>query len=135
MTYKSLFIILVFSICVLIKTNYVFGGEDHCPAIKNSINEQADRLIDLIDSIETCSQPYESFRDKVFSSLKYRSNRLKKCVDMVQEGNFGFDCSRELRKTLRSQGDKNCVSQLNEIKIDFKYFLDLSLEYKTCLGL
>ena len=92
-------------------------------------------MIDLIDSIETCSQPVESFRDKVFSSLKYRSNRLKKCVKMVQEGNFRFDCSREFRKTLRSQGDEKCVSQLNEIKIDFKYFLDLSLEHKTCLGL
>ena len=135
MTHKSLFIVIVFSIYGLITASYVFGDEDHCSKVKHSIQEKTTRLIDLIDSIETCSQPVESFRDKVFSSLKYRSNRLKKCVKMVQEGNFGFDCSRELRKTLRSQGSKNCVSQLDELEIDFKYFLDLSLEHKTCLGL
>jgi hypothetical protein len=135
LTHKSLFIVLVFLIYGLIKANYVFGGEDYCSKIKHSINEQVVRLIDLIESIETCSEPFESFRDKVFSSLKYRSNRLKKCVKMVQEGNFGFDCSREFRKSLRSQGNENCVSQLGEMKIDFKYFLDLSLEHKICLGL
>ena len=52
---------------------------------------------------------------------------------MIQKGEFGFDCSREFRKTLRSQDVEKCKNELKSIKKVFKYFSVLSLEYKTCL--
>ena len=112
----------------------LFGREDYCSQVKYSINQIASPLFDLIESVEICSVPAELFRDKVFSNLKYRSSRLKKCVRMIQSGNFGFDCSRELRKTLRSQGGNNCESELENMNVGFKYFLELSSKYKTCLA-
>ena len=135
LTNKSFSIFLIFSISCLLNPGIAFGQEHQCSNIKHFLDQNSSKLFNLIDSVENCSKPAESYRNKVFSNLRYRVNRLKTCIKMVKKGKFGFDCSRELRKTLRSQGDKNCVSQLNEIKIDFKYFLDLSLEYKTCLGL
>ena len=132
---KSFAIILIFLISGLLNASVVFGREGTCSKVKHSIKKRTIRLLDLIDSVESCSEPAQSFRDKVFSNLKYRSGRLKKCIKMVQEGKFGFDCSRELRKTLRSQGGEKCADQLESMKSDFKSFLDLSLEYKACLGI
>ena len=131
---RHITIILICIFSNLLNASILFGREDYCSEVKYSINQIASRLFDLIDSVEICSVPAESFRDKVFSNLKYRSSRLKKCVRMVQSGNFGFDCSRELRKTLRSQGGDNCGSELEDMNVGFKYFLELSLKYKTCLA-
>ena len=52
---------------------------------------------------------------------------------MVKKGKFGFDCSREFRKTLRSQGVEKCGNEFENIKVVFKYFLVHSFDYKTCL--
>ena len=130
---KSRAIILIFSISSLLNAGLVFGSEDPCSNIKQSIHKINGQLFHLIDSVDNCSKPAESYRGKVFSNLKYRASRLKACIKMVQQGNFGFDCSRELKKTLRSQGGESCENELENMKKDFKQFLVLSLEYQTCL--
>jgi hypothetical protein len=130
---KFLSIFLFISTSYLLNLGIAFGQEHQCSNIKNFLNQRASKLLKLIDSVENCSKPAESYRNKVFSNLSYRTSRLKTCIKMVQKGKFGFDCSRELRKTLRSQGVKNCANEFENIKIVFKFFSVHSLEYKACL--
>ena len=133
MLYKFLSILLFISISYLLNPGIAFEQEHQCSNIKNFLDQRASKLLKLIDSVENCSKPAESYRNKVFSNLSYRTSRLKTCIKMVQNGKFGFDCSREFRKTLRSQGVKNCINELENIKIVFKYFSVHSLKYKVCL--
>ena len=133
MTNKSFSIFLIFSISCLLNPGIAFGQEHQCSNIKHFLDQRASKLFKLIDSVENCSKPAESYRNKVFSNLRYRINRLKTCIKMVKKGKFGFDCSREFRKTLRSQDVEKCGNELEHIKVVFTYFLVHSLEYKTCL--
>ena len=130
---KKISIFLIFSISCLLNPSIAFGQEHQCSNIKHFLDQRANKLFKLIDSVENCSKPVESYRNKVFSNLRYRIGRLKTCIKMVKKGKFGFDCSREFRKTLRSQDVKKCRNELNNMKVVFKYFLVHSLEYKTCL--
>ena len=133
MTNKFFFIFLIFSISCLLNPSIAFGQEHQCSNIKHFLDQRANKLFKLIDSVENCSKPVESYRDKVFSNLRYRIGRLKTCINMVKKGKFGFDCSREFRKTLRSQDVEKCGNELESIKVVFKNFLVHSFEYKTCL--
>ena len=133
MTNKLFSIFLIFSISCLLNPSIAFGQEHQCSNIKHFLDQRANKLFKLIDSVENCSKPVERYRHKVVSNLRYRIGRLKTCIKMVEKGKFGFDCSREFRKTLRSQDVKKCRNELNNMKVVFKYFLVHSLEYKTCL--
>ena len=133
MTNKLFSIFLIFSISCLLNPSIAFEQEHQCSNIKHFLDQRANKLFKLIDSVENYSKPVVSYRNKVFSNLRYRIGRLKICIKMVKKGKFGFDCSREFRKTLRSQDVKKCRNELNNMKVVFKYFLVHSLEYKTCL--
>jgi hypothetical protein len=131
--YKSFSIFLIFYISSLLNPGIAFGQEQQCSNIKHFLDQKTSKLLKLIDSVENCSKPAKSYRNKVFSNLRYRISRLKTCIKMVKKGKFGFDCSREFRKTLRSQDVEKCGNELNNMKVVFKYFIVHSLEYKTCL--
>ena len=104
-----------------------------CDDKKNKFNNHADKLIEEIEEVEFCARPAPKFRDKVFSNLKYRSNRLKTCVQMVKQENLGFDCSREFRKTIKADGGENCATQFDVMKKSFKTFEILFSGYQDCL--
>ena len=104
-----------------------------CDDIKIKFNNHADQLIQKIDDVELCARPAAEYRDKVFSNLKYRANRLKTCVQMVKQGELGFDCSREFKKTVKANGGENCFKKLEIMKKNFKNFDTLFLGYQSCL--
>jgi hypothetical protein len=113
-------------------SSFAIEPQNSCEDIKQSLHKSATETLSLIDSIKKCSKPSESYRNKVFSNLRYRNDRLKICVIMVYEGKFGFDCSREFRKTLRANGGENCENELHKIKIIFNKFEEHSLRLKLC---
>ena len=104
-----------------------------CDEIKIKFNNHADQLIQEIDEVELCARPAAEYRDKVFSNLKYRANRLKTCVQMAKQGKSGFDCSREFKKTVKANGGENCFEKLEVMKKSFKNFETLFLGYQSCL--
>ena len=104
-----------------------------CDEIKIKFNNHADQLIQEIDEVELCARPAAKYRDKVFSNLKYRANRLKTCVQMIKQGELGFDCSREFKKTVKANGGENCFEKLEVMKKYFKNFETLFLGYQGCL--
>ena len=104
-----------------------------CDDIKIKFNTHADHLIQKIDDVELCARPAAEYRDKVFSNLKYRANRLKTCVQMVKQGELGFDCSREFKKTVKANGGENCFKKLEVMKKSFKNFEILFSDYQICL--
>ena len=107
--------------------------KSNCDVKKIKFHNHADQLIQEIEEVELCARPAAKYRDKVFSNLKYRSNRLKTCVQMVKQENLGFDCSREFRKTIKADGGENCVKQFDVMKNSFKAFETLFLGYQNCL--
>tara|TARA_Y100001960_G_scaffold11025_1_gene10484 strand:- start:261 stop:671 length:411 start_codon:yes stop_codon:yes gene_type:complete len=110
-----------------------WGMKNSCEVKKFKFHSHADQLIQEIEKVELCARPAPKFRDKVFSNLKYRSNRLKTCVQMVKQENLGFDCSREFRKTVKADGGENCVTKFNVMKNSFKTFETLFSGYQNCL--
>ena len=92
-----------------------------------------DQLIQEIHDVELCARPAAEYRDKVFSNLKYRANRLKTCVQMIKQGELGFDCSREFKKTVKANGGENCFKKLEVMKKSFKNFETLFSGYQSCL--
>ena len=122
-----------FLIFLLFFYSSAWGMKNICDGKKIKFKSHADQLIQKIEEVEFCARPAPKFRDKVFSNLKYRSNRLKTCVQMVKQENLGFDCSREYRKTLKADGGENCVEQFNVMKNSFKTFEPLFSSYQNCL--
>ena len=110
-----------------------WANKSICSDIKIKFNNHADQLIHEIDDIELCARPAAEYRDKVFSNLKYRANRLKTCVQMVKQGKLGFNCSREFKKTVKANGGENCVKKLKIMKKSFKNFEALFSGYQSCL--
>ena len=110
-----------------------WANKSICGDIKIKFNNHADQLIHEIDDIELCARPAAEYRDKVFSNLKYRANRLKTCVQMVKQGKLGFDCSREFKKTVKANGGENCAKKLTIMKKSFKNFEALFSGYQSCL--
>ena len=92
----------------------------------NYLQEKSTHLIYLIKLLEDCAKPVPPYLDKVYSNLKYRSNRLRECIRMVKNGNYGFDCNRELRKTHLSY---NKVSYNSECKTEMKDVLKAFNEF------
>ena len=123
--------------CFLIFLPFFYSStwamESSCDVKKIKFQNYADQLIQEIEEVEFCARPAPKFRDKVFSNLKYRSNRLKTCVKMVKQNNLGFDCSREFRKTIKADGGENCVTQFNVMKNSFKTFETLFSGYQNCI--
>ena len=105
----------------------------NCKEFEIKYYGQADRLMQEIEVVELCARPAEGFRDKVFSNLKYRANRLNTCVQMVKQGKLGFDCSREFRKTMKADGGENCAKELERMRKSFKKFETLFSRFKPCL--
>ena len=123
--------------CFLIFLPFFYSSawamKSSCDVQKIKFNNYADQLIQEIEEVEFCARPAPKFRDKVFSNLKYRSNRLKTCVQMVKQENLGFDCSREFRKTIKADGGENCMTQFDVMKKSFKTFEILFSSYQDCL--
>ena len=122
--------------CLLLTCFFSFASwttKNDCEEIKIQFYGQADRLIQEIEAVEICARPAAGFRDKVFSNLKYRANRLKTCVQMVKKGNLGFDCSREFRKTMKADGGENCTKKFDLMKKSFKKFETLFSNYQSCI--
>jgi len=107
--------------------------KENCEGLIVKYHKHTDQLIQEIESVEFCARPAASFRDKVFSNLKYRANRLKTCVQMVKQGELGFDCSREFKKTVKADGGEKCVNKFDVMKKSFKGFETLLQAYQTCL--
>ena len=122
-----------FLFSLLLSYSSVSAMESSCHGKKITFHNHADQLIQEIEEVEFCARPAPKFRDKVFSNLKYRSNRLKTCVQMVKQENLGFDCSREFRKTVKADGGENCVTKFNVMKNSFKTFETLFSGYQNCL--
>ena len=104
-----------------------------CEEFKIKFYNYSDQVIQKIEAVEICARPAAQFRDKVFSNLKYRANRLKTCVKMVKHGELGFDCSREFRKTVKADGGENCIKKFKVMEKSFKIFQALFHEYQSCL--
>ena len=121
-----------YSILTFIFTFDAWATKNDCEEIKIIFYSQADRLIQEIEEVELCAKPAEGFRDKVFSNLKYRANRLKTCVQMVKQGKLGFDCSREFRKTMKADGGESCTSEFGFMKKSFKNFETIFSNYRHC---
>ena len=122
-----------FLIFLLFFYSSAWGMKNSCDGKKIKFHSHADQLIQEIEEVEFCARPAPKFRDKVFSNLKYRSNRLKTCIQMVKQENLGFDCSREFRKTIKADGGENCVTQFDIMKNSFKTFETLFSGYQNCL--
>jgi hypothetical protein len=105
----------------------------NCDGLINKYHNLTDQLIQEIETVEFCARPAASFRDKVFSNLKYRANRLKTCIQMVKQGELGFDCSREFKKTVKADGGENCINKFEVMKNSFMSFEALFHDYQTCL--
>ena len=97
---------------ILLFSSPAWANQIICDDIKIKFNNHADQLIQEIHDVELCARPAAEYRDKVFSNLKYRANRLKTCVQMVKQGKLGFDCSRELKKRLRRMEGKTVLKNL-----------------------
>ena len=96
----------------------------------NNLQEKSTHLIHLIKLLEDCAKPASPYLNKVYSNLKYRSNRLRECIRMVKNGNYGFDCNRELRKTHLSYNNVSYNSECkNEMRDVLKAFNDFSYYY------
>ena len=124
---------LSFLIFPLLFYSSPWAMKSNCNDKKKKFHHHADQLIKEIKEVELCARPAAKFRDKVFSNLKYRSNRLKTCVQMVKQENLGFNCSREFRKTIKADGGENCVKQFDIMKNSFKTFETLFPGYQNCL--
>ena len=122
-----------FLIFLLFFYSSAWGMKNSCDGKKIKFHSYADQIIQEIAEVELCARPAPKFRDKVFSNLKYRANRLKTCVQMVKQENLGFDCSREFRKTVKADGGENCVTQFDVMKNSFKTFETLFSGYQNCL--
>ena len=118
---------------ILLFSSPAWANQIICDDIKIKFNNHADQLIQEIDDVELCARPAAEYRDKVFSNLKYRANRLKTCVQMVKQGELGFDCSREFKKTVKANGGENCFKKLEVMKKSFKNFETLFSGYQSCL--
>ena len=126
-------ICIFFLVTIPLFSSPTWANKSICGDIKIKFNNHADQLIHEIDDIELCARPAAEYRDKVFSNLKYRANRLKTCVQMVKQGKLGFDCSREFKKTVKANGGENCVKKLRIMKKSFKNFEALFSGYQSCL--
>ena len=95
------------------------------PSLANPLNDRLHQLgnglIARIQILENCANPVSPYLDKIYSNLKYRSNRLKKCIEMAKIGDLRFDCHREFRKTYRSHEDQ-CKKEMESVKSVFKEF-------------
>ena len=95
MNIRSHYIIGLKKICIFflatipLFSSPTWANKSICGDIKIKFNNHADQLIHEIDDIELCARPAAEYRDKVFSNLKYRANRLKTCVQMVKQGKLG----------------------------------------------
>ena len=118
---------------ILFFSSPAWANKNICGDIKIKFNDHTDQLIQEIDDVELCARPAAKYRDKVFSNLKYRANRLKTCVQMAKQGKSGFDCSRELKKTVKANGGENCFEKLEVMKKSFKNFETLFSDYQRCL--
>ena len=129
------YLVLTFFSCMIFNFSFPFVGwaeKNNCEEIKIIFYNQANQLVQELEAVEACAHPAKGFRDKVFSNLKYRANRLKTCIEMVKQGNFGFDCSREFRKTMKADGGENCISEFERMKKSFKNFETLFSNYRYC---
>ena len=124
---------ILFLPLILIFSSPACANNIICDDIKIKFNNHADQLIQKIDDVELCARPAAEYRDKVFSNLKYRANRLKTCVQMLKQEELGFDCSREFKKTVKANGGENCFKKLEIMKKIFKNFESLFLGYQSCL--
>jgi len=118
---------------ILLFSSPAWANQNICGDIKIKFNDHTKQLIQEIDAVELCARPAAEYRDKVFSNLKYRANRLKTCVKMVKQGKLGFDCSREFKKTVKANGGENCFGKLKVMKKSFKNFETLFSDYQSCL--
>ena len=118
---------------ILLFSSPAWANQIICDDIKIKFNNHADQLIQEIDDVELCARPAAEYRDKVFSNLKYRANRLKTCVQMIKQGEVGCDCSREFKKTVKANGGENCFKKLEVMKKSFKNFETLFSGYQSCL--
>jgi hypothetical protein len=126
------FYFLFFLYIVLIFHPTVWAEESGCSDIKREFYNHADQLTQEIEVVEHCARPAETYRDKVYSNLKYRTNRLKTCIQMVKQGDFNFDCSREFRKTIKANGGENCTHKIKVMKVSFVAFEALFSSYQRC---
>ena len=129
----EIFFYLFLQILALLFYSPAWAVKSNCDNKKIKLHKKADQLIQRIEEVEFCARPAAKFRDKVFSNLKYRSNRLKTCVQMVKQENLGFDCSREFRKTMKADGGENCAKQIQVMENLFKKFEILLPGYEDCL--
>ena len=130
---KNAIITIIYLIVYSFNPVVVYGQQKNCQKIKRYLLGKTHKLIERVEILESCALPAEGFRDKVFSNLKYRANRLKICIRMVQEQNMGFNCSREFKKTLKAQGGESCENEIKLVVKFFKPFESLYLEYLSCI--
>ena len=87
-----------------------------CQPGKESSKELGDRLIIVASTLKKCSRPNPLYLDKIYSNLHYRANRLIACGYLFRDGNTGFNCSREIKKILRSHVPGICDREIGSIK-------------------
>ena len=95
-----------FLIFLLFFYSSAWGMKSSCDGKKIKFHSHADQLIQDIEKVEFCARPAPKFRDKVFSNLKYRANRLKTCVQMVNKKIWGSIAPENLEKLLRQMEEK-----------------------------
>jgi len=105
---------------------------ENCKINWNEINNSSVALIEKIQKLENCAKPISPFLDKVYSNIKYRANRLKICVGLIRNGNYGFNCNREFRKMKWSHENEECANEFKSVENHFNEFNILFQDARTC---